>query len=72
LCLGFLTNVARRLAEKLGKDDTAALLRNQESALERSRLMKEETKRYVTILYVKRKDAGLNQIEPMRPSIGIC
>lgn len=41
--LGFLTNVARRLAEKLGNDDTAALLRNQESALEGSRLVKEET-----------------------------
>ncbi len=41
--LGFLTNVARRLAEKLGQDDTAALLRNQESALERSRLVKEDT-----------------------------
>jgi transcriptional regulator with XRE-family HTH domain len=27
--LGFLTNVARRLAEKLGNDDKAALLRNQ-------------------------------------------
>ncbi len=41
--LGFLTNVARRLAEKLGNDDTAALLRDQESTLERSRLVKEET-----------------------------
>jgi transcriptional regulator with XRE-family HTH domain len=41
--LGFLTNVARQLAEKLGNDDTAALLRNQEFALERSRLVKEDT-----------------------------
>jgi transcriptional regulator with XRE-family HTH domain len=41
--LGFVTNVARRLAEKLGKHETASLLRNQESALERSRLVREET-----------------------------
>lgn len=41
--LGFLTNVARRLAEKLGKTETAALLREHESALERSRLVQEET-----------------------------
>jgi transcriptional regulator with XRE-family HTH domain len=41
--LGFLTNVARRLAEKLGKNETAMLLRAQESALERSRLVQEET-----------------------------
>jgi transcriptional regulator with XRE-family HTH domain len=41
--LGFLTNVARRLAEKSGKNETAKLLRAQESVLERSRLVKEET-----------------------------
>jgi hypothetical protein len=41
--LGFLTNVARRLAEKLGKNETAMLLSAQESALERSRLVQEET-----------------------------
>ena len=41
--LGFLTNVARRLAEKLGKAETALLLREHESALERSRLVQEET-----------------------------
>jgi transcriptional regulator with XRE-family HTH domain len=41
--LGFLTSVARRLAEKLGKHDTAALLRDKESALEQSRLVREET-----------------------------
>lgn len=41
--LGFLTNVARRLAEKLGKDEVASLLREQESVLERSRLVREET-----------------------------
>jgi transcriptional regulator with XRE-family HTH domain len=41
--LGFVTNVARRLAEKLGKNDTAKLLLDQEVALERSRLVREET-----------------------------
>ena len=41
--LGFLTNVARRLAEKLGKSEKAVLLREQESVLERSRLVREET-----------------------------
>jgi len=41
--LGFLISVARRFAENLGKHDTATLLRDQETVLERSRLMKEET-----------------------------
>lgn len=41
--LGFVTNVARRLAEKLGKHETVSLLREQESTLERSRLVREET-----------------------------
>jgi transcriptional regulator with XRE-family HTH domain len=41
--LGFLTNVARRLAERLGKHDTAVLLSDRESLLERSRLVREET-----------------------------
>jgi transcriptional regulator with XRE-family HTH domain len=41
--LGFLTSVARRLAEKLAKHETAAQLRDKESLLERSRLVKEET-----------------------------
>jgi transcriptional regulator with XRE-family HTH domain len=41
--LGFVTNVARRLAEQLGKDETASLLREQESALEESRLVREDT-----------------------------
>ena len=44
--LGFITNVARRLAEKLGQDETGSLLREQELALEKSRLVREET--YVT------------------------
>lgn len=41
--LGFVTNVARRLAEELGKHETASLLREHESTLERSRLVREET-----------------------------
>jgi transcriptional regulator with XRE-family HTH domain len=41
--LGFVTSVARRLAEKLGKHETVSLLREQESTLERSRLAREET-----------------------------
>lgn len=41
--LGFLTSLARRLAERLGKHDTAALLRDKEALLERSRLVREET-----------------------------
>lgn len=41
--LGFITSVARRLAERLGKTETAMCLREQESVLERSRLVQEET-----------------------------
>jgi hypothetical protein len=41
--LGFLTSLARRLAEKLGREETANLLRAQETTLERSRLVREET-----------------------------
>jgi transcriptional regulator with XRE-family HTH domain len=41
--LGFVTNVARRLAEKLAKDDVASLLREKESVLEESRLVREDT-----------------------------
>ena len=41
--LGFVTNVARRLAETRGESEKAALLAQQESALERSRLAHEDT-----------------------------
>jgi len=34
--LGFVTNVARRVAEMLGRNDTAKLLGDQEKTLERS------------------------------------
>jgi transcriptional regulator with XRE-family HTH domain len=41
--LGFVTGVARRLAEMSGDSEMAALLGRQEAALERSRLMREDT-----------------------------
>ncbi len=41
--LGFITNLARRLAEKLGQHETASVLRAKELILERSRLVREET-----------------------------
>lgn len=41
--LGFVTCVARRLAEKRGEKDKADLLRKQELVLERSRLLLEDT-----------------------------
>jgi len=41
--LGFVTRVARRLAEISGDVEKAALLGRQEAALERSRLMREDT-----------------------------
>lgn len=41
--LGFVTGVARRLAEQADERETAALLGRQEVALERSRLMCEDT-----------------------------
>ncbi|HEV8366922.1 MAG TPA: hypothetical protein VGQ39_03135 [Pyrinomonadaceae bacterium] len=41
--LGFLTCLARRVAEMRGETDKAAVLRNQERVLERSRLLAEDT-----------------------------
>ena len=41
--LGFITNVARRLAEARGEFDKAALLARHETELERSRLEREDT-----------------------------
>ena len=41
--LGFLTSVARRLAEKQGDSEKAEWLRGKESTLERSRLLREDT-----------------------------
>lgn len=41
--LGFVTSVARRVAEKRGENDKAELLRKQERVLQRSRLFLEDT-----------------------------
>jgi hypothetical protein len=41
--LGFVTSVARRLAEMNGESDTAALLGRREAELEQSRLEREDT-----------------------------
>ncbi|MGH9847023.1 MAG: hypothetical protein ACREEM_50650, partial [Blastocatellia bacterium] len=41
--LGYVTSVARRLAELRGEREKAALLATEESALERSRLVREDT-----------------------------
>lgn len=41
--LGLVTSVARKVAEKLGENDKAELLRKQESVLQRSRLFLEDT-----------------------------
>ncbi|MCI0337681.1 MAG: helix-turn-helix transcriptional regulator [Acidobacteria bacterium] len=41
--LGFVTSVARRLAEMRGEREKAASLAEQESVLERSRLLREDT-----------------------------
>ena len=64
--LGFLTNLARRLAEKLEKDDTAALLRSQESALERSRLVKEETLCHDSLTQAERRWLKSNRSDEAR------
>ena len=41
--LGFLTNLARRVAERNGEHNTAALLREKELSLEQSLLLREDT-----------------------------
>jgi transcriptional regulator with XRE-family HTH domain len=53
--LGFLTSVARRLAQNLGKRETATLLRDKESLLERSRLVREETLCHESLSQAERK-----------------
>src|SRR3989442_12583469 len=52
--LGFLTNVARRLAEASGRVQTAERLRQCEAVLERSRLMTEETLCHDSLTQVER------------------
>jgi hypothetical protein len=53
--LGFLTNIARRLAERSGRVETAKLLRERETVLERSRLTTEGTLCHDSITPVERK-----------------
>lgn len=53
--LGFVTSVARRVAEKKGAYEKAEQLRRNESALERSRLMREDTLCHESLTKVERK-----------------
>ena len=53
--LGFVTSVARRLAERLGQSDKAALLSQQESALEQSRLAREDTLCHSSLTEVEKR-----------------
>jgi hypothetical protein len=41
--LGFVTSMARRLAEQRGNESVAAALRQEELALEKARLVREDT-----------------------------
>jgi transcriptional regulator with XRE-family HTH domain len=61
--LGFVTSVARRLAEKLGRSDTAKLLRDQETALERSRLAREDTLCHDSLTQAERRWLRSNRSE---------
>jgi len=53
--LGFVTGVARRLAERRGESEKAALLAREESALERSRLMREDTLCHSSLTQTERR-----------------
>lgn len=53
--LGFVTNVAKRMAERYGNETTAQKLETVESKLERSRLEKEETLCKETMTQTERK-----------------
>lgn len=53
--LGFLTNLARRVAERKGEFETAALLREKEVSLERSLLVKEDPLAQESLTQVERK-----------------
>jgi transcriptional regulator with XRE-family HTH domain len=64
--LGFVTNVARRLGEKLGRTDTAKLLRDQEVALERSRLAREDTLCHDSLTQAERRWLRANRSEEAR------
>ncbi|MGZ5434825.1 MAG: helix-turn-helix domain-containing protein [Pyrinomonadaceae bacterium] len=53
--LGFVTSLARRVAEKQGALEKAELLRQHESSLERSRLVREDTLCQESLTNVERK-----------------
>jgi transcriptional regulator with XRE-family HTH domain len=64
--LGFVTGVARRLAEMSGDGDTAALLGRREAALERSRLMREDTLCHDSLTETERRWLRKNRPEEAR------
>jgi transcriptional regulator with XRE-family HTH domain len=53
--LGFVVNVARRLAERQGEREKVALLAQQEMTLERSRLFREDTLCHVSLTAAERR-----------------
>ena len=59
--LGFLTNLARRLAEESGRVETAEILREREEVLERSRLTAEGTLCHDSLTQVERSWLKLNR-----------
>ena len=59
--LGFLTNVARRLAERSGRVETAKLLREREAVLERARLATDGTLCHESITQAERKWLSANR-----------
>lgn len=64
--LGFVTGVARRLAERAGERDTGALLGRQEASLERSRLMREDTLCHDSMTETERRWLRENRPEEAR------
>ena len=60
--LGFVTSLARRVAEKQGASEKAAELRRRESELERSRLLREDTLCHESLTKVER-----NWLDTSRP-----
>ena len=64
--LGFINNVACRLAEKLGQHETASLLRAKELILERSRLAREETLCHDSLTQAERRWLKTNRSSAAR------
>ena len=60
--LGYVTSLARRVAEKQGASEKAAALRRRESELERSRLLREDTLCHESLTKVER-----NWLDTSRP-----